>query len=89
MLCSSTWNGSVSRSCLEVFTGDADLCSLREDDFSDGRHCLLDSMAPWRCGRGGERAALYRISRMWFLHVEKCEFSGPALDLMTHASETD
>lgn len=86
-MCSSTWNGSVSRSCLEVLTGDADLRSLREDDFSDCRR--RDCVAPWRRGRGGERAALYHVSRMWFPHVEKCDFSGPALDLMTHPSETD
>lgn len=69
MLCSSTWNGSVSRSCLEVFTGDADLCSLREDDFSDCRR--LDSMAPWRCGRGGALSYFWNVvsacGEVWIL----------------------
>lgn len=60
---------------------------LAGDGLSDCRR--RDGMAPWRCGRGGERAVLYHSSRMWFPRVEKCEFSGPALVVMTPSSETD
>lgn len=66
---------------------DADLCSLWEmiSVTVEGLTALLLGA----CGRGGERVVLYHISRMWFPDVEKCNFSGPALDLMTHSSETD
>lgn len=64
-----------------------DLFNLWEDDFSDLRR--HDSMTPWHCGRGGDGVVLYHFSTMWFPDMEKCKFSGPTLDLMTHSSETD
>lgn len=48
----------------------------------------VEGLTAWLLGAVVEEV-LYRISGTWFPHVEKCEFSGPALDLMTHASETD